>query len=82
MSSANPAVQTAVGSSTKQSSLSHTSSNTSVLLQVVPVTLYSPKVYFRTQGMLDAGSTLLLAEASEKLALDSPLESVLMNGIQ
>ena len=84
VSSTNPAVQTAVGSSTKQSSLSHKSSNTSVLLQVVPVTLYSSKVYFSTHGMLDAGSTwnLLLAEASEKLGLDGPLESVLMNGIQ
>ena len=55
--STNITVQAAVGSSTKQSSSSHTSSNTSVLLQVVPVTLYSPKVYLSTHGTLDAEST-------------------------
>ena len=39
VSATNPAVQTAVGSSTEHSNSSHRSSHTSVLLQVVPVTL-------------------------------------------
>ena len=69
VSGTNLAVQAEVGSSTKQSSLSHTSSNTSVLLQVVPVTLQRCTL---APTQLDAGSTwnFLLAEASEKLGLD------------
>jgi len=77
-------VQTAVGSSIEHSNSSHRSSHTSVLLQVVPVTLYGPKGYFNTHVMLDTGSTcsLLLADVAEKLGLDGPLEGVLLNGIQ
>ena len=84
VSATNPGVQTAVGSSTEHSNSSHRSSHTSVLLQVVPVTLYGPKGYFNTHAILDSGSTcrLLLADAAEKLGLDGPLESVLLNGIQ
>ena len=80
----NPVVQVAVGSSTEHSNSSHRSSHTSVLLQVVPVTLYGPKGYFNIHTMLDTGSTcsLLLANVAEKLGLDGPLESVLLNGIQ
>ncbi|XP_068684757.1 uncharacterized protein [Montipora foliosa] len=79
-----PAVQTAVGSSTEHSNSSHRSSHTSVLLQVVPVTLYGPKGYFNTHAMLDTGSTcsLLLVDVAERLGLDGPVESVLLNGIQ
>ena len=78
------AVHAAVGSSTEHSNSSHRGSHTSVLLQVVPVTLYGPKGYFNTRTMLDTGSTcsLLLADVAEKLGLDGPLESVLLNGIQ
>ena len=84
VSATNPAVPTAVGSSTEHSNSSHRCSHTSVLLQVVPVTLYGPKGYFNTHAMLDTGSTcsLLLADVAEKLGLDGPLESVLLNGIQ
>ena len=53
VSATNPAVQTAVGSSTEHSNSSHRRSHTSVLLQVVPVTLYGPKGYFNTHAMLD-----------------------------
>ena len=55
-----------------------------MLLQVVPVTLYGPKGYFNTHAILDTGSTcsLLLADVAEKLCLDGPLESALLNGIQ
>ena len=42
----NPVAQAEVGSSTEHSNTSHRSSHTSVLLQVVPVTLYGPKGYF------------------------------------
>ena len=45
VSATNPVVQTVVGSSTEHSNSSHRSSHTSVLLQVVPVTLYGPKRY-------------------------------------
>ena len=84
ISATDPAVQAAVGSSTEHSNSSNRDSNTSVLLQVVPVTLYGPKGYFNTHAMLDTGSTcsLLLADVAEKLGLDGPLESVLLNGIQ
>ncbi|XP_068692553.1 uncharacterized protein [Montipora foliosa] len=84
VSATNPAVQTAVGSSTEHSNSSHRSSHTSVLLQVVPVTLYGPKGYLNTHAMLDTGSTcsLLLADVAERLGLDGPVESVLLNGIQ
>jgi len=84
VSATNPAVPAAVGSSTEHSNSSHRSSHTSVLLQVVPVTLYGPKGYFNTHAMLDTGSTcsLLLADAAERLGLDGQLESVLLNGIQ
>ena len=80
----NPAVEVAVGSCTEHSYSSHRSSHTSVLLQVVPVTLYGPKGYFNTHTMLDTGSTrsLLLADVAEKLDLDGQLESVLLNGVQ
>ena len=80
----NPVVEVAVGSSTEHSNSSHRSSHTSVLLQVVPVTLYGPKGYFNTRVMLDTESTcsLLLANVAEKLGLDGPLGSVLLNGIQ
>lgn len=80
----NSAVEVAVGSCTEHSNSSHRSSHTSVLLQVVPVTLYGPKGYFKTHVMLDTGSTcsLLLTDVAEKLGLDGPLESVLLNGIQ
>ena len=55
-----------------------------MLLQLVPVALYGPKGYFNTHAMLEKGSTcsLLLADVAEKLGLDGPLESVLLNGIQ
>ena len=43
----NPAVEVAVGSCTEHSYSSHRSSHTSVLLQVVPVTLYGPKGYLK-----------------------------------
>ena len=84
VSAMDPAVQTAVSSSTEHSNSSHRSSHTSVLLQVVPVTLYGPKGYFNTHAMLDTGSicSLLLADVAEKLGLDGPLESVFLNGIQ
>ena len=84
VSATNPVVQTAVGSSTEHSNSSHRSSHTSVLLQVVPVTLFGPKGYFNTHAMLETGSTcsLLLADVAEKLGLDGPFESVLLNGIQ
>ena len=74
VSATNPVVQTAVGSSTEHSNSSHRSSHTSVLLQVVPVTLYGPKGYFNTHAMLDSGSTcsLLLADVAEELGLDGP----------
>ena len=84
VSATNPVVQTAVGSSTEHSNSSHRSCHTSVLLQVVPVTLYGPKGYFNTHAMLDTGSTcsLLLADVAKRLGLDGPVESVLLNGIQ
>ena len=84
VSATNPAVQTAVGSSTEHSNSSHRSNHTSVLLQVVPVTLYGPKEYFNTHAVLDTGSTcsLLLADVAERLGLDGAVESVLLNGIQ
>mgnify|MGYP000509560529 FL=1 len=84
VSATNQVVQTAVGSSTEHSNSSRRSSHTSVLIQVVPVTLYGPKGYFNTHAMLDTGSTcsLLLADVAEKLGLDGPLQSVLLNGIQ
>ena len=83
VSATNPVVQTAVGSSTEHSNSSHRSSHTSVLLQVVPVTLYGPKGYFNTHAMLDTGSTcsLMLADVAKKLGLDGPFESVLLNGV-
>ena len=41
-----------------------------VLLQVVPVTLYGPKGYFNTYAMLDTGSTCsLLATDVEKYVM-------------
>ena len=84
VSAMDPGVQAAVSSSTEHSNSSHRSSHTSVLLQVVPVTLYGPKGYFNTNAMLDTDSTcsLLLADVAEKLGLVGPLESVLLNGIQ
>ena len=84
VSAINPAAQVEVGSSTEHSNTSHRSSQTSVLLQVVPVTFYGPKGYFKTYAMLDTGSTcsLLLADVAEKLGLDGPLENVVLNGIQ
>ena len=84
MSAINPAAQVEVGLSTEHSNTSHRSSQTSVVLQVVPVTLYGPKGYFNTYAMLDTGSTcsLLLADVAEKLGLDGPLENVVLNGIQ
>ena len=80
----NPVAQAEVGSSTEHSNTSHRSSHTSVLLQVVPVTLYGPKGYFKPYAMLDTGSTcsLLLADVAGRLGLDAPLESVVLNGIQ
>ena len=82
--SINPEAQAEVGLSTEHSNTSHRSSHTSVLLQVVPVTLYGPKGYFNTYAMLDTGSTcsLLLADVARRLGLDGPLESVVLNGIQ
>ena len=82
--SINPEAQAEVGLSTEHSNTSHRSSHTSVLLQVVPVTLYGPKGYFNTYAMLDTGSTcsLLLADVARILGLDGPLESVVLNGIQ
>ena len=55
-----------------------------VLLQVVPVTLYGPKGYFNTYAMLDTGSTcsLLATDVAKNLGLEGPVESVLLNGIQ
>ena len=50
--STNPAATEAVTPSTEHSSASHKSSSDSVLLQVVPVTLYGPKGYFNTYAML------------------------------
>ena len=84
VSSINPEAQVKVGSSTEHSNTSHRSSQTSVLLQVVPVTFYGPKRYFNTYAMLDTGSTcsLLLADVAKKLGLDGPLENVVLNGIQ
>ena len=69
VSPTNPVVEVAVGSSSEHSNSSHRSSHTTVLLQVVPVTLYGPKGYFNTHAMLDTGSTcsLLLADVAEKL---------------
>ena len=60
------------------------SSSDSVLLQVVPVTLYGPKGYFNTYAMLDTGSTcsLLATDVAKNLGLEGPVESVLLNGIQ
>ena len=74
VSATNPVVQTSVGSSTEHSNSFHRSSHTSALIQVVPVTLYGPKGYFKTHAMLDTGSTcsLLLADVAEKLGLDGP----------
>ena len=82
--SINPEAQAEVGLSTEHSNTSHKSSHTSVLLQVVPVTLYGPKGYFNTYAMLDTGSTcsLLVADFARRLGLDGPLESVVLNGIQ
>ena len=51
VSAINPAVQVEVGLSTEHSNTSHRSSQTSVLLQVVPVTLYGPKGYFNTYAI-------------------------------
>ena len=84
VSPTNPVVEVAVGLSSEHSNSSHRSSHISVLLQVVPVTLYGPKGNFNTHAMLDTGSTcsLLLADVAEKLGLDGPLEGVLLNGIQ
>ena len=84
VSAINPEAQAEVGLSTEHSNTSHRSSHTSVLLQVVPVTLYGPKGYFNTYAMLDTGSTcsLLLADVARRLGLDGPLESVVLNGIQ
>jgi len=84
VSAINPVTQAEVGSSTEHSNTSQRSSHTSVLLQVVPVTLYGPKEYFNTYAMLDTGSTcsLLLADVAGRLGLDGPLESVVLNGIQ
>ena len=49
-------------------------SSDSVLLQVVPVTLYGPKGYFNTYAMLDTGSTcgLLATDVAKNLRLDGP----------
>ena len=60
------------------------SSSDSVLLQVVPVTLYGSKGYFNTYAMLDTGSTcsLLATDVAKNLGLEGPVESVLLNGIQ
>ena len=84
VSPSNPAVQVAVGSSTEHSNSSHRSSHTSVLLQEVPVTLYGPRGYFNTHAMLDTGRTcsLILTDVAEKLGLEGPLESVVLNGFQ
>ena len=73
----------AATSSNEHSSASHRNRD-SVLLQVVPVTLYGPKGYFNTYAMLDTGSTcsLLLADVARNLGLDGPLKSMLLNGIQ
>ena len=59
-------------------------SSDSVLLQVVPVTLYGPKGYFNTYAMLDTGSTfsLLATDVAKNLGLEGAVESVLLNGIQ
>ena len=82
--STNPAATEAVTPSTEHSSASHKSSSDSVLLQVVPVTLYGPKGYFNTYAMLDTGSTcsLLATDVAKNLGLEGPVESVLLNGIQ
>ena len=74
VSPTNPVVEVAVSSSSEHSNSSHRSSHTTVLLQVVPVTLYGPKGYFNTHAMLNTGSTcsLLLADVAEKLGLDGP----------
>ena len=84
VSPTNPVVEVPVGSSSEHSNSSHICSHTSVLLHVVPVTLYGPKGYFNTHAMLDTGSTcsLLLADVAEKLGLDGLLESVLLNGFR
>ena len=76
--------QGAVTSFSEHSSASHKSSSDSVLLQVVPVTLYSSRGYFNTYAMLDTGSTrsLLPADVSQNLGLNVPSQSVLLNGIQ
>ena len=60
------------------------SSSDSVLLQVVPVTLYGPKGYFNTYAMLDTGSTCSLpaTDVAKNLGLEGPVETVLLNGIQ
>lgn len=58
--STNQAATEAVTLSTEHFSASHKSSRDSVLLQVVPVTLYGPKGYFNTYAMLDTGSTCSL----------------------
>ena len=81
--STNQAATEAVTPSTEHSIASHKSSSDSVLLQVVPVTLYGPKGYFNTYAMLDTGSTcsLLATDVAKKLGLEGPVESVLLNGI-
>ena len=82
--STNQAATEAVTPSTEHSSAPHKSSSDSVLLQVVPVTLYGPKGYFNTYAMLDTGSTcsLLATDVAKNLGLEGPVESVLLNGIQ
>ena len=70
--------------STEHSGASHKSSTDSVLLQVVPVTLYVPKGYFDRYAVLDTGNTcsLLATDVAKNLGLDGPRESVRLNGIQ
>ena len=84
VSATNPPAEAVVGQSTEHSNTTHRSSHTSVLLQVIPVTLYGPNGYFNTYAMMDTGSTcsLLLADVARRLGLNGPLENVVLNGIQ
>ena len=80
----NQAATEAATPSTEHSSASHKSSTDSVLVHVVPVTLYGPKEYFNRHAILDTGNTcsLLATDVAKNLDLDCPMESVRLNGFQ
>ena len=56
----NPTAQAVLSPSTEHSNITHRSSNSSVLLQVIPVTLYGSYGYFNAYAMMDIGSTFSL----------------------